>query len=104
MKARQLQLAFATGLGALVLAFAADARVVQEPVTIAADCPPARVAQRGGGISLQQAVALAQQRFNGRVLRAETVTRGGRQVHEILLLDDGRARTVRIDAQSGQFM
>lgn len=67
------------------------------------EAPSARVAQRGG-VSLQQAVALAQERYSGQVVRAETVARGGRQVHEIRLLDDGRVRTVRIDAQSGQFM
>ncbi len=76
-----------------------------EPVAAFEESSPLQVVQRGrGGISLQQAIALAQQRYNGRVLRAETVNRGGRQVHEILILDNGRARTVRVDAQSGQFM
>ena len=62
-------------------------------------------AQRGGGVSLQQATAMAQMRYQGRVVRAETVQMGDRVVHEIRILgDDGRVRTVRIDAQTGAFL
>ena len=61
--------------------------------------------QRGGGVSLQQATSMAQMRYQGRVVRAETVQMGDRVVHEIRILgDDGRVRTVRIDAQSGAFL
>jgi uncharacterized membrane protein YkoI len=59
----------------------------------------------GGGISLAQATSMAQSRFQGRVVRAETVQLGDRVVHEIRILgDDGRVRTVRIDAQTGSFL
>lgn len=63
-------------------------------------------AQRGGGtISLAQATSMAQGRYQGRVVRAETVQMGDRVVHEIRILgDDGRVRTVRVDAQTGAFM
>ena len=62
-------------------------------------------AQREGGISLAQATAMAQSRFQGRVVRAETVQVGNRLVHEIRILgEDGRVRTVRIDAQTGSFL
>jgi uncharacterized membrane protein YkoI len=62
-------------------------------------------AQREGGISLAQATAMAQSRFQGRVVRAETVQMGNRLVHEIRILgEDGRVRTVRIDAQTGAFL
>jgi hypothetical protein len=63
-------------------------------------------AQRGGGgISLAQATSMAQSRYQGRVVRAETVQMGDRVVHEIRILDDdGRVRTVRVDAQTGAFM
>jgi uncharacterized membrane protein YkoI len=62
-------------------------------------------AQRGGGVSLQQATAMAQMRYPGTVVRAETVQSGDRVVHEIRILgDDGRVRTVRIDAQTGAFL
>jgi uncharacterized membrane protein YkoI len=62
-------------------------------------------AQRGSGISLAQATAMAQSRFPGRVVRAETVQMGDRVVHEIRILgNDGSVRTVRIDAQTGSFL
>jgi uncharacterized membrane protein YkoI len=58
-----------------------------------------------GGISLAQATSMAQGRYQGRVVRAETVQMGERAVHEIRILgDDGRVRTVRIDAQTGSFL
>jgi len=61
--------------------------------------------QRAGGVSLAQATAMAQSRFPGRVVRAETVQMGDRAVHEIRILDEeGRVRTVRIDAQTGSFL
>jgi len=70
------------------------------------DVPAAFPAQRGAGrVSLAQATAMAQSRFRGRVVRAETVMRGDRTVHEIRILgEDGRVRTVRIDAESGSFL
>jgi hypothetical protein len=62
-------------------------------------------AQRGGGISLAQATSMAQSRYQGRVVRAEAVQMGDRVVYEIRILgDDGRVRTVRIDAQTGSFL
>ena len=55
-----------------------------------------------GGMSLQQAIALAQQSYRGRVVRAETKSQNGRRVHEIRILgDDGRVRTVRYNADGG---
>lgn len=54
------------------------------------------------GISLRQAIALAQQRYQGRVVRAETKEMNGRRVHEIRILgDDGRVRTLHFDADAG---
>jgi hypothetical protein len=62
-------------------------------------------AQRGGGVTLAQATSMAQGRYQGRVVRAETVQQGDRLVHEIRILgDDGRVRTVRVDAQTGSFL
>ena len=58
-----------------------------------------------GGISLAQATAMAQSRYQGKVVRAATYMQGDRQIHEIRILgDDGRVRTVLIDAQSGAFL
>jgi hypothetical protein len=58
-----------------------------------------------GGISLAQATAMAQGRYQGKVVRAATYMQGDRQIHEIRILgDDGRVRTVLIDAQTGAFL
>jgi hypothetical protein len=66
------------------------------------DAAPDRPMQRGG-LSLQQAIDIATQRYGGRVVRADTTIRNGRQVYEIRILgDDNVVRTIRIDAQSGE--
>ncbi|HVY64872.1 MAG TPA: PepSY domain-containing protein [Gammaproteobacteria bacterium] len=70
-----------------------------------ADSPVTAFAAQRGGISLSQATAMALARNPGRVVRAETVHMGDRTVHEIRILgNDGRVRTVRIDAQTGSFL
>ena len=68
--------------------------------------PPVKAfAAQRGGISLSQATAMALGRYQGRVVRAETVMIGDRVAYEIRILgNDGRVRTVRIDAQTGSFM
>jgi hypothetical protein len=64
-----------------------------------------RPAQRGGGVTLAQASSMAQSRYQGRVVRAETVQVGDRRVHEIRILgEDGRVHIVRIDAETGAFL
>ena len=63
-------------------------------------------AQRGGGISLQQATSMALNAFPGRVVGAKPVQMGDRVVYEIRILgEDGRTvRTFRVDAQTGAFI
>jgi uncharacterized membrane protein YkoI len=57
------------------------------------------------GISLAEATQMAVARFPGQVVRAETIMRGNRMIHRIrVLADDGRVRTVQIDAQTGAFL
>lgn len=69
------------------------------------DSPRSFMSQRGARISLQQATAMALSRYQGRVVRAEPKSQGDRVVYEIRILgDDGRVRTVRIDAETGQFL
>jgi hypothetical protein len=64
----------------------------------------ARPAQRAS-ISLGQATAMAQSRYPGRVVKAESVMQGDHVIHVIRIIDkDGRVRTVRIDAQTGAFL
>ena len=70
----------------------------------AAGQPAAQIAQQSS-LSLAQATAIATRQVQGRVVRAETVNRGGRVIHEIRILgEDGRVRTVRIDAETGQML
>ena len=58
-----------------------------------------------GGISLSQATQIAQRQYPGRVVRAETVERSGRRIHEVRILGgDGRVRTIRVDASSGRIL
>jgi uncharacterized membrane protein YkoI len=89
-------------------AFAQSRTLLQ---TVQADGPlaPAQrdelVPSQRGGVSLEQATAMAQSRFPGRVVRAEPVQMGDRRVYEIRILgDDNRVRIVRIDAQTGAFL
>lgn len=62
----------------------------------------ARAVQQGP-VSLEEAIELAQRRFGGQVVRAETRTVNGREVHVIRIIQDGtRVRTVQIDAATGR--
>jgi uncharacterized membrane protein YkoI len=64
--------------------------------------PGLAVTQAAGGMSLDEAVDLAQRRFNARVVRADVSEADGRRVYVLRLLsENGRVWTVRVDAQSG---
>jgi uncharacterized membrane protein YkoI len=53
--------------------------------------------------SLEQAVSEARDRYNGRVLSAETQRNGGRESHRIRILTrDGRVKNLEVDAESGR--
>ena len=53
-------------------------------------------------VSLDEAVRRAEQRFNARVVKAETRRLDGRVMHILRLVSgDGRVFTVRVDAQTG---
>lgn len=53
--------------------------------------------------SLDEAVSDARDRYNGRVLSAETRNRGGRESHNIrILTNDGKVKRLQIDAESGR--
>lgn len=91
----------------------ATARVVPSPQSdamfeedrIAGGLESGHVTLQRGPVTLQQARTLATRRFPGRVVRAETVSDGGRRVHVIRIIsEDNRVRTVRIDADTGNFM
>jgi len=91
------------GLFALLLAAAAGYAVAEQPWA-----PKPLVEWRGGaertqpGISLDRAVAMAEQRYKARVVRASTDESAGRRVYTLRLLSDqGRVWTVRVDAETG---
>ena len=55
-----------------------------------------------GGMSIDQAVAMVEKRFQARVVRAEAREEDGRTIYVLRLLNDsGRVWIVRVDAQSG---
>ena len=55
-----------------------------------------------GSLSLDEAVAQAEKRYNAKVVKAETKQEGGKTVYELRLLsDDGRVWTIRVDAATG---
>lgn len=54
------------------------------------------------GISMDQAIEIAQRRYKARVVRADVSEAKGRRVYVLRLLSDqGRVWTVRIDAETG---
>lgn len=78
---------------------------VQEPVQAQelVEWWPGQQYQVRSGVSLDEAVQMAQNRFNAQVVKAETVRNGDRRVHQIRLLNSqGRVWTVRVDAETGQ--
>jgi hypothetical protein len=63
----------------------------------------AAAAERRDGISLDEAVAKAEQQYRARVVRTEVQDEDGRKVYVLKLLsEDGRVITVRIDAATGR--
>ena len=57
------------------------------------------------GMSLNEAIARARGRFPGRVVKAESKKRGARVEHVVRIINNqGRVRTFRIDAQTGEFL
>lgn len=78
------------------------------PAAQAAKAAPARgaelrLAQASEQVSLAEATRRVQQSTGGQVLRAETKRDKGRVVHRIrVLTEDGRVRTVHVDAESGR--
>ena len=96
----------ATSLSAAALPMATNAQSFPgSGSSFAPDEPPAAFIAQRGSLSLAQATAIVQGRFQGRVVRADTVEQGGRVVHVIRIVgDDGRVRTVRVDAETGAIM
>ena len=57
------------------------------------------------GVSMDQAVKMAEQRFKARVVRAESQHDGARTVYVLKLLNEaGHVWTVRVDAANGAIL
>jgi len=57
------------------------------------------------GLSMDQAVKMAEQRFKARVVRAETRRDGERTIYILKLLNEaGQVWTVRVDAANGAIL
>lgn len=83
-------------LAITLLSGALAGQVYAEPVT--ADSEIVLVADT----SLQFAAKTANSKYGGEVVKAETVEKDGKQVHQIRLLIDGRVKNVDFDASSGK--
>lgn len=109
-----LMIVAALATGSLIPAVDATARIVDSalgPTAVVAGAPGsrapggrARPTQRGA-VSLEEAVTIATEQVPGRVVKAETVKENGRDVHEVLIIQEGnRVRTVRVDPESGEIL
>ena len=53
-------------------------------------------------LSLAEAITIAQSRYPGKVVRAQTIEQGNGAVHEVRIIGtDGRVHTIRVDARTG---
>ncbi len=63
------------------------------------------LAQNGGGLSLDQAVAMVEKRFKAKVVRTEVRQDGERKIYVLRLLnDESRVWSVRVDASTGAIL
>ena len=59
--------------------------------------------ERAQRFSLDQAVNMVRREYGGKVIRAESRNSGGKLVHYVKVhTDNGRVRTFKVDASSGQ--
>ncbi len=55
---------------------------------------------QSGGMSLSEAIQSVKNRTGGKVISAETRVEGGREVHHIKVLKDGKVKTYKINGRS----
>jgi hypothetical protein len=86
----------------VVLLALATTAIVEVPALVAAE-PVASVVVAGpAGVSMDQAVKMAEQRFKARVVRAEAQHDGVRTIYVLKMLNEaGHVWTVRVDAANG---
>jgi hypothetical protein len=62
-------------------------------------------AERAYGITLDNAVNQARERYKGRVISAETDRQNGRGTYKIrILTDDGHVKRLQIDPETGEYI
>ncbi len=99
MKMRLLFLAWliAVVTASAAMAPAARAGEGQQAISVAAAGMP--------GVSMEQAVKMAEQQFKAKVVRAETQHNDGHTVYVLRMLNEsGRVWTVRVDASNGALL
>jgi len=64
--------------------------------------PSERIIVAAAGVSLDQAVAMAERRYQARVVRTEVRDEGGRTVYVLTMLNDSRRWIVKVDAATGE--
>lgn len=55
---------------------------------------------QSGGMSLSEAIQSVKSRTGGKVISAETRVQGGREVHHIKVLKDGKVKTYKVNGRS----
>jgi uncharacterized membrane protein YkoI len=87
----------------VVLLVALATTAILEARALVAAEPAARAVVAGAaGVSMDQAVKMAEQRFKARVVRAEAQHDGVRTIYVLKLLNEaGHVWTVRVDAANG---
>jgi uncharacterized membrane protein YkoI len=87
----------------VVLLVALATTAILEARALVAGEPAARVVVAGPtGVSMDQAVKMAEQRFKARVVRAEAQHDGVRTIYVLKMLNEaGHVWTVRVDAANG---
>jgi len=71
---------------------------IATPVLVEAAPPQGIVLAQRGGVSLNEAVEQVRRQYpNGRIISAETKVSGGREVHHIRVMVDGKVKTVKVN-------
>ena len=68
---------------------------------ISADARAEIVLTQGSGKTLEQAIEQVKRQYGGRIVSANTVVQGGREVHVVrVLTPEGNVKTVRVPGRS----
>lgn len=74
--------------------------MLSSPTLVLAAPPQGMLVAQGGGKSLNEAVEQVRRQYpNGRIISAETKVSGGREVHHVRVMVDGKVKTVRVNGR-----